>query len=167
LGVKARNRVEISGDEVAHSCSNSKSDLDRNRATRGVVHSKGGAEKMGMYPNMPNQAVLGLVALFAKVAPFTSQNPRAPHSRMCASMGFSYAAIAASPMDNRRFTGDNRGVHPRLKGSSSAAGNGQGLSFTHGDFQTANQGFHRGFANHGLYSGFGGGRYGGRGRLGG
>jgi hypothetical protein len=116
LGVKARNRAEISGDEVACSCSNSKSNLGRNRATRGAVQSKGGAEKMGMYPNIPYQPVPGLVALFARVAPFTSQNPRAPHSHPCASGGFSYAAITASPMDNRRFTRDNRG------GSTSSRG---------------------------------------------
>jgi hypothetical protein len=111
------------------------------------VDFKGVEDKMGLYPNIPYQPVLGLVDLFARSASLTLQNPRAPHSHPRASIGFSYAVVAASPMDNGRFTGGNREVNHRLGGSLSTIGNGgQGSSFARGGFQLANQGFHPGYA---------------------
>jgi hypothetical protein len=41
------------------------------------VDYKGVEDKMGLYPNIPYQPVLGLLDLFARSASLTLQNPRA------------------------------------------------------------------------------------------
>jgi hypothetical protein len=107
--------------------------------------------------------VPGLVTLFARTTTYT-QNPRAPHSRPLAASGFSYGAVIRSlAMDNGRFNGGDMGTKQHFDGAPSVQGSGQGLSFNRGSFQPRNHAFHPSYVGCGPYTGFGGGRYGGRG----
>jgi hypothetical protein len=70
-------------------------------------------------------------------------------------------------MDNRHFNDGNKGPNHRFGGAPAGQSSGQGASLNRGGCKPGNQDFHPGFAPHGAYSGYGGGRYGVHGRPGG
>jgi hypothetical protein len=108
--------------------------------------------------------MLGLVALFGRASSHPTK-PRVPHTQLCAVTGFSYATVTMNPVENGR---GGRGTRfQQWAGVSTVGqGSGQGSMFGRGGFPSMTQGFHPGYDSRGPYSGYGGGRYGGRGRPG-
>jgi hypothetical protein len=115
--VKVHARSEISGAVSVNRNSNSKLDVGPSWATLGAVDSNQDGEALGLHPNVPYQPVPGLVALFARAAASSTQNPRAPHSRSLAATDFSYATIIRSPTNSGRFNSGNRGTSRWYVGS--------------------------------------------------
>jgi hypothetical protein len=128
------------------------------------LNPNGARDTLGLYPNSSYRSMLGLVALFGRASSHPT-NPRAPHTQLCAVTGFSYATVTMNPVENGR---GGRGTRfQQWAGVSTVGqGSGQGSMFGRGGFPSMTQGFHPGYDSRGPYSGYGGGRYSGRGRPG-